>query len=80
MTASFLLCSGVALLAIAGDHGVPGVDTLACERGLLGETVWHLGQALLPALEPHEGKSMFARQTLLAVITYVALVKLVRRI
>ena len=65
--------SRAALLEIADDHGAPNVDTLACERGHLDETVWHLGQALLPALErPQEVGSMYAGHILLAVNSYFA--------
>lgn len=62
-----------ALDEIADDQGVPRIDNLTCERCLLDETVWHLGQALLPALEsPHEVGSMYAQQILLAINTYFA--------
>ena len=58
---------------IADDQGVPRTDNLSCERGLLDETVWHLGQALLPALaRPHEVSSMYAEHMLLAINTYFA--------
>ena len=62
-----------ALHEIADDHGVPRIDNLACERGIEDETVWHLGQALLPVLErPHEVAPLYAGHILLAVNTYFA--------
>jgi AraC-like DNA-binding protein len=58
---------------IADDQGVARIDNLSCERGVLDETVWHLGQALLPALErPHEVSSLYAEHMLLAINTYFA--------
>ena len=40
---------------------------------MFDETVWHLGQALLPALErPHEVSSMYAAHMLLAINSYFA--------
>ena len=58
---------------IADDQGVPRIDNLSCERGVLDETVWYLGQALLPALvRPHEVSSMYAEHMLLAINTYFA--------
>jgi AraC family transcriptional regulator len=67
------IVSRAALHEIADDHGVPRIDNLACERGIEDGTVWHLGQALLPALErPHEVASMYAGHILLAVNTYFA--------
>ena len=62
-----------ALDEIADDQGVPRINNLTCERCVLDETVWHLGQALLPALErPHEVGSMYAEQMLLTTNTYFA--------
>jgi AraC family transcriptional regulator len=62
-----------ALDEIADDQGVARIDNLTCERGVFDETVWHLGQALLPALaRPHEISSMYAEHTLLAMNTYFA--------
>ena len=62
-----------ALDEIADDQGVPRINNLICERSVLDETVWHLGQALLPALErPHEVGSMYAEQMLLTTNTYFA--------
>ena len=62
-----------ALDEIADDQGVPRIDNLTCERCVLDETVWNLGQALLPALErPHEIGSMYAEQMLLTTNTYFA--------
>lgn len=65
--------SRAALDEIADDNGVARIDNLTCERGVVDETIWHLGQALLPALErPHEVGSMYARHMLLAINTYFA--------
>lgn len=65
--------SRAALDEIAGEQGAPRIDTLTCERGILDPTVWHLGQALLPALErPDELGAMYADHLLLATHTYFA--------
>lgn len=65
--------SRLALNEITDDLGVPRVDTLTCERGVFDATVWHLGQALLPALErPDEVSAMYADHLLLATHTYFA--------
>lgn len=62
-----------ALDEIADDWGVQRIDNLSCERCLLDETVWHFGQALLPALEsPREVGSMYAEHALFAATTYFA--------
>ncbi|MDR3372991.1 MAG: AraC family transcriptional regulator, partial [Ancalomicrobiaceae bacterium] len=63
-----------ALDEIADDRGVPHVNQLYCKPGgVLDETVWHLGNALLPALErPHEVGSIYAEQVMLAACTYFA--------
>ena len=63
----------IVLDEIADDQGVVRIANLSCERGVLDETVWHLGQALLPALDrPHEVSSMYAEHTLLAINSYFA--------
>ncbi len=65
--------SRAALNEIADDRGAPRVDELTCERGVFDPTVWHLGQALLPALErPMEIGAMYADHLLLATHTYFA--------
>jgi AraC family transcriptional regulator len=65
--------SRAALNEIADEQGAPRIDTLTCERGILDPTVWHLGQALLPALErPHEIGAMYADHVLLATHSYFA--------
>ena len=65
--------SRTALDEIACDRRARRIDTLACERGGLDETVWHLGMALLPALErPHEVSALYADHLLLATHTYFA--------
>jgi AraC family transcriptional regulator len=65
--------SRAALNEITDEHGVPRISTLTCKRGIFDETVWHLGQALLPALErPQEIGSMYADHLLLATHTYFA--------
>jgi len=63
-----------ALDEIADDHGVAHVNQLYCKPGgVIDETVWHLGNALLPALErPHEIGSIYAEQVMLAANTYFA--------
>jgi AraC family transcriptional regulator len=62
-----------ALHAVADDQGVPRIDELHCARNTFDETIWHLGQALLPALErPHEVGSMYAEQIMLATNIYFA--------
>jgi len=62
-----------ALDEIADDQGVPRIDNLSCERSVLDETMWHLGQAVLPALErPHEIGSLYAEHMLRATNTYFA--------
>lgn len=65
--------SRVALNEITDDLGVPRIDALTCERGVFNATVWHLGQALLPALErPDEVGAMYADHLLRATHTYFA--------
>jgi len=65
--------SRTALNEIADGQGAPRIGTLTCERGVLDPTVWHLGAALLPALErPHEIGAMYADHLLLATHTYFA--------
>ncbi len=63
-----------ALDEIADDRGVARINQLYCEPGgVLDETVWHLGNALLPALErPHEVGAIYAEQLMLAANTYFA--------
>lgn len=66
--------SRAALHEIADEHGTRRIGTLNCERGTFDPVVWHLGEALLPALErPHEMSSMYAEHLLLATHTYFAL-------
>jgi AraC-like DNA-binding protein len=65
--------SRAALNEIADDQGAPRIATLTCERGVFNPTVWHLGEALLPALErPDEIGAMYADHLLLATHTYFA--------
>ena len=65
--------SRAALNEITDEHGAPRIDTLTWERGVIDPTVWHLGQALLPALErPHEIGAMYADHLLMATHTYFA--------
>jgi len=65
--------SRAALNEIADEQGAPRIGTLTCERGVFNETVWHLGEALLPALErPGEIGAMYADHLLLATHTYFA--------
>lgn len=66
--------SRAALDDIADDQGARRVDALACERGAFDATVWHLGQALLPALErPEEIGALYADHMLIATHTYFAI-------
>ncbi|MDR3372993.1 MAG: AraC family transcriptional regulator [Ancalomicrobiaceae bacterium] len=60
--------------AVADDRGVARVNQLYIKPGgVLDETVWHLGNSLLPALErSHEVSSIFAEQVMLAACTYFA--------
>jgi AraC-like DNA-binding protein len=65
--------SRAALDEIADDHGAARVDTLRCERGVFDPRVWHLGEALAPALErPDEVGAMYADHLLAATHTYFA--------
>jgi AraC-like DNA-binding protein len=65
--------SRTALNEIADDQGAPRVGTLTCERGVFDSTVWHLGAALLPALErPGDIGAMYADHLLAATHTYFA--------
>lgn len=65
--------SRAALNELADDRGAPRVATLHCERGVFDPTVWHLGEALLPALErPEEIGAMYADHLLMATHTYFA--------
>lgn len=65
--------SRAALDQIADDHSARRIDTLTCERGVLDETVWHMGMALLPALgRPAEVNQLYADHQLLATHTYFA--------
>lgn len=60
---------------IADEHGARCIATLEWERGAFDPVVWHLGQALLPALErPHEVDTLYADHLLLATHTYFATV------
>ena len=65
--------SRAALNEIADEQGAPRVAELSCERGVFDPTVWHLGSALVPALErPEEIGAMYADHLLLATHTYFA--------
>lgn len=65
--------SRAALNGITDEQGAPRINSLSCERGIFDPTVWHLGQALLPALErPDEMGAMYADHLLLATHTYFA--------
>jgi len=65
--------SRAALNEIADDQGAPRISMLNCERGVFDPTVWHLGQALLPALErPDEIGAMYAEHLLIATHSYFA--------
>jgi AraC-like DNA-binding protein len=65
--------SRTALNEIADGQGAPRIGSLTCERGVFDPTVWHLGEALLPALErPDEIGAMYADHLLLATHTYFA--------
>ncbi|MDR3372992.1 MAG: AraC family transcriptional regulator [Ancalomicrobiaceae bacterium] len=66
--------SQAALNEAAEDQGAPPVQELVCEvEGCFDDTVWHLAQSLLPALErPEEVGSMYAEGVLLASTTYFA--------
>lgn len=65
--------SRAALDEIADEQGAPRIATLFCERGTFDPTVWHLGQALLPALErPGDMCAMYADHLLLATHSYFA--------
>lgn len=65
--------SRAAINEIADDQGVPRISGLSCERGVFDPTVWHLGEALTPALErPDEIGAMYADHLLLATHTYFA--------
>jgi len=62
-----------ALDEIADERGVPRVGGIVCERGAFDPTVWHLGEALIPALmRPDEVGTMYADHLLLATHTYFA--------
>jgi len=65
--------SRTALNEITDEQGASRITTLSCERGVFDETTWHLGEALLPALErPEEIGAMYADHLLLATHTYFA--------
>lgn len=65
--------SRTALDEIAEDQGVPRISTLDCERGMLDPVVWHLGLALLPALErPRDVSVLYADHLLHATHSYFA--------
>jgi AraC family transcriptional regulator len=66
--------SQTALDEIADERGVARVNQLYCPPGgVFDETVWHLGNALLPALErPHEIGALYAQHVMLAINTYFA--------
>lgn len=63
--------SRAALNEITDEQGAPRIATLTCERGVFDPTVWHLGEALLPALQhPGDIGAMYADHLLLAAHTY----------
>lgn len=64
----------IALDEIADERGAGRVTQLSCQPGgVFDETVWHLGNALLPALaRPNEIGSLYAEQLMLAINTYFA--------
>lgn len=64
----------IALDEIAEERGARRVSQLSCKPGgVFDETIWHLGNALLPALErPNEIGSLYAEQLMLAINTYFA--------
>jgi AraC-like DNA-binding protein len=64
----------IALDEIADERGVARVNQLSCPPGgVFDKTVWHLGNALLPALErPQEVGALYAQQVMLAINTYFA--------
>ena len=65
--------SRAAMDEIADDKGVPRIGGLDCERGIYDPTVWHLGQALAPAVDrPEEVGAMYAEHLLLATHSYFA--------
>ncbi|MDR3427527.1 AraC family transcriptional regulator [Silvimonas sp.] len=66
--------SQTALNEIADESGVARVNHLYClPGGVIDETVWHLGNALLPALQrPHEVSAMYAEHIMLGAYTYFA--------
>jgi AraC-like DNA-binding protein len=71
--AMYFYVSRAALNEITGDQGAPRIETLSCERGVFDQTVWHLGEALMPSLmRPAEIGAMYADHLLLATHTYVA--------
>jgi AraC family transcriptional regulator len=58
---------------VTDDQGARRIARLDCPRGTMDETVWHLGTALLPALErPQEFGSLYVDSILLAACTYFA--------
>lgn len=64
----------IALDEIADERGAGRVNQLYCKPGgVFDETIWHLGNALLPALaRPNEIGSLYAEQLMLAINTYFA--------
>jgi AraC-like DNA-binding protein len=61
------------LNTVADDQGARRPAPLTCSPGVLDETVWHLGAALLPALErPQELGRLYVDNILLAACTYFA--------
>lgn len=65
--------SRAALDEIAEDQGAPRIGTLDCERGVFDPVVWHLGSALLPALEhPGDVSTLYADHLLLTTHSYFA--------
>ncbi len=64
----------ITLDEIADERGVARVNQLYCRAGgVFDETVWHLGNALLPVLErPNEVGALYAQQLMLAINTYFA--------
>jgi AraC-like DNA-binding protein len=68
------IVSQSALDDLADERGTPRIGQLRCMTGgVFDETVWHLGNALLPALErPQEVGTLYAEQVMLAATTYFA--------
>lgn len=69
----FFTIPQVALDEIADEHGAPRIGALSCPRCTYDETMWNLGQAILPALErPRELGQLYADHMMLATTIYLA--------